>query len=592
MRAVRREIDTISAHLNATSIDVGPMPTDEMSELVRAMVRLTPELRDSVVNAAAGRPVHAIQLIGHLVEKSGLAAASNGYELAPDATLPATIEDLWMLRVDEALSSTDSPIAAKQAITLAALLGMRIERRVWVQICKRTGVGAAEQVLENFATSGLIERVPGGSRLRHDLLRFALENTARSGGEWAMYQWMCADIIEVVENPSAERELRRAHHLVDGGFYDEALGILVEDLSHTVIDTRISLSRDAAELAERALDELTGGNPKSDSRWGQVRAQRLIADRVFHDMKKEAAAPLLELLEWANEHDDQATLADAHQMRAERLIRLGEPLEAVAEIEAYGKAAERLGDPRRLARAYNMLALVWNEGHDHERALAYAERGVEILRGLGGSIRLGWSLLTLANIANQLSLFERAEELVSESAKLFREHGVLGGEASAQVVLAQICRKSGRLLQAKAAAERGIDIASQMGSTRYPMATIVLHAILVERGDHDAATDLFDQRIDEIDEGGHMHYAAFMRASALISFATRGDMDRFDQAFEASWAFWEGGSFDSELPGIFERAAEILAERGEVERAERVQQALDHYRRMVDENLAQWRRYG
>ncbi len=582
---VRTQLERLVLDDRVQEIVLEPLPPAATGELVDALVRLAPDLRDEVAEAAAGRPVHAVQLLGHLVESGSLLGGANGYRLRPNASVPANIERLWISRVQEAMSSTENPVAAVQAITLAAMLGMRIEHDSWVQICKRTGVGAAEEVLELFATSGLIERVQDAWRLRHDLLRRALIETSARSDESKIFHWMASDIIQLTEPESPERQLKIAQHLVDGEFYDEALDIIVSDLNHSEYDTKGGLLRTVTKLADRAMDGNGLDDPKRDPRWGQIQANRYVGDRVAVTSPPEESKFLFEeLLEWALERDDLETAADANQFLSETLTRVGRPKEALAAIQRCRDFAQQAGDTRREARAYNVTAMLLNEAHDHVGANENADRAVELLRSLGRSLRLGWAVLTSANINVQLQNFAKAEDLTREGLAIFRDEGSIGGQASAHVIFAQNYRFSGRLMQAEAAARRGLDLYVWAGLGTHYLSLLVLIAVHVERRNYDAAIELFEATYDDLRSKNMGHYIAHMKTSVMTAYAVRGDLQTFDRFLSDAWAFWEAGNFDSDLPRLLSLSASVLESIGEHDRARLVRERLARYDSMVHEN--------
>lgn len=575
----RLHMEKLTALEGTDTVVVEPMPDDEMRELVDSMVRLTPDLRDELSFRAAGRPVHAVQLLGHLVEQRALVEGPNGYKLRPGHLLPGNIQDLWLTRVRDVMASIDEPTAAIQAIILAALIGMRIEQNVWIQICKRTGVGAADKVLELFTTAGLVERQNDSWRLSHDLLRYALTRHAAESDEWKMYQWMCADIIRVTQSDSPSQLLRIAKHYYRGEYDDEVLKLCLGPLNHVAIDSRRDILREAARLAERSLARLTDGEPKTDPRWGPVRASILAEDPVFSagGDPAEQREKVRELLEWAEAHDAPGVAADAHRFQADAYLRRGEQAKGYDEIVKLEKAARQANDPVRLGRAYTMLASYLAESKNHAEALRYADLAIELFQKHDQPLRLAWARLSRSRVLTRRERFAEAQEEAIAADAIFTEQGTFPGVAYCQIMLSQAFRYGGRLARAEQAARRALDIHAWAGFGKHKVAVLALSAVLVERERHSEVIDLYDSWVNRFRDGELWHHLAHLSLSALVAFAGIGDADRFDLALQESWDYWSKGHHDTDVPRFFALASSIWEDRGDHTRARDLRERAARY---------------
>ncbi len=107
-----------------------------------------------------------------------------------------------------------------------------------------------------------------------------------------------------------------------------------------------------------------------------------------------------------------------HLGRAESCIgvtqlMLGQWEEARQTLLKGIELSEESGDLESLSRSLNNLGSAYADAGMFPRAVEYLERALETVRKVGDPTTIGWQLATLANTANMLGDWTRAEELLS-----------------------------------------------------------------------------------------------------------------------------------------------------------------------------------
>jgi DNA-binding NarL/FixJ family response regulator len=173
---------------------------------------------------------------------------------------------------------------------------------------------------------------------------------------------------------------------------------------------------ESGSLAEEALEMAVAvGNDRAE-----LRALKILTIIPFYDLDKTTELTARSMAV-ARKLNDSAEIVSA---------KIGEAINAewardfakarTLYHEAMGEA-RAIGDEVRESAAYGDLARLELIAGDYAAAADYARRASEMIRDLGDSIYLGWSLTMLAQAEARLGRIDQAEEALSEAVGLALE---------------------------------------------------------------------------------------------------------------------------------------------------------------------------
>lgn len=194
-------------------LEMGPLRTAALRELVEAMLPLEPGLTTTIVDAAQGRAAYATALLSDWGARDVLEAGALGYRVAADELdrLPDGVAAMWQRRVKSAVASIGD--AAAIVLRAAAVLGVRSDLAVVRQVSEQLGVSAVDPVIEALARVGLVEVHPGELRLAHEQLQEAIHAEA---GDLSSVSLVAASAIERTGTSPRTREVAARQFWVAG----------------------------------------------------------------------------------------------------------------------------------------------------------------------------------------------------------------------------------------------------------------------------------------------------------------------------------------------------------------------------------------
>src|SRR5262249_30769988 len=135
-RAEDAMLNGLVRRAETVTIDVGPLPVDRRSELVRELLGLDAALAARVEEKTAGNPLFAVQLVGDWVHRRWLVPGPDGFELVPDARveIPDDLHGVWAARVTRLLAARAPEEAV--ALEVAAMLGNEVDGEEWLAACE------------------------------------------------------------------------------------------------------------------------------------------------------------------------------------------------------------------------------------------------------------------------------------------------------------------------------------------------------------------------------------------------------------------------------------------------------------------------
>lgn len=524
--AVPLSVAQLEMNAGTERMTVGPVPEDDMPELVHALLGLESEVAAEVQARSEGNPLFAVQLVADWVQRGLLVPGALGFELRAGAQIgiPDSVHALWVQRLEEALP-TD---ADRRAVEIAALLGPTVEEDVWQKALEAAKIEADVSVLSRLADRGLLRR--DGSRSQtvwvfvHGMLRESLERGAAEAERLLALHVACAEGLD--RKRGRGYALRRARHYIAGGAPMKAL-------KHLVSAGHDALSADEHADAEARLREFT---------------QTASEVKLAPDDQRRASARRLSC---------RMALAVGDFERAGMLARA-----ALREGEEYGWkgivgralvdlawVANRKGDwavairRARTAEAHARKMLVECDQADAQRAAALEAGEIDEkeagfrARSTSGRRKEAKSLLVtcLRNVAQLLldrGSFDDIMGALDEAVALLGDRPFSSSAALVQLGRARCFRRFGRFDEAAAAlmaAEQHFD----RDDIRWGLAQVLTEQgrLAMSRGDVDGALDVLTDvvaRYEIITEDVNAPWAQVTYAQALLA---AGDVEAAEELF-------------------------------------------------------------
>ncbi len=366
--AEARLLAELAALPGVSTLDVAPLAEDEHRALIHERLGLDAGLVEAVLARAGGNPLFSVQLVGDWIARGLLTNGPGGFNVAADAAieLPDDLHALWQERLARLLAqhySAEDAAAARQALELAAALGLEIEAQAWARGLELEGLRPPAGLVELLLAQRLALTTRSGWAFVHGMLRESLERLAAAAGRKAMHHRTCAEILRALHGGHAQGHAEEvARHLIAAG----ELAAAMEPLLDATYQMQLSGQYDRAErvLGEHAAlaDRLELPHAEVRRLRGRMQAVWLTWMRGGEGSLALARARCREVEVAARQggHDD--VLGEAlrwHGLVGRFERRFEESLGALTQAAA---AFERAGDPggqarTALARSVTLRAL-------------------------------------------------------------------------------------------------------------------------------------------------------------------------------------------------------------------------------------------
>jgi class 3 adenylate cyclase/tetratricopeptide (TPR) repeat protein len=590
--------------LNATTILLAPLGTEECAELIDAHGGLDGELRERVLAAADGNPLYVEEMVA-LVREGG------------DVRVPSSVQALLQARLDQ-LGNAERAVMERGAVE-----GEVFHRGAVMEL---TRTGDVELHLVGLVRKELIHPTPTtlvgdhAFRFRHLLIRDAaydaLPKETRADLHEQFARWLAEHGRELIELDEVV-----GYHLEQAAGYKRELGRPDEELEraagHRLADAgaRAAIRSDghgATNLLRRAVALL----PESDPVRATALVNRIVMLMQAGDPDRDAAIAELE------------TSSDSRLREHGRLARLqqllmSEPASVMEEAERAANDAVVLfgesGDDLGLAQAYFLLSwtswmrsLALPTAAALERLADHASKaGVKVMADQAGFQHLGaltHGPFTLAEITPYLGrfravdtplgrinflLFEselaaragRFDEAIERSEAATEIHRQLGHKLGTAICMGQRAEhlsQAGRLEEGVDSYRDVIAMMEALGQTAFRSTMLIeLGDLLYRRGDADEAERLAIEG-EEIGAAEDIVNFAFGRGLRARIAADRGDYAEAERLAQEALGF----AYETDFPRVHATShgafAHVFSAAGRVDEA----------RAELERELELWERYG
>ena len=585
--------------LNATTLLLEPLTTDECVELIRIHGGAGDEVVDRIVAAADGNPLFVEEMVA-LVREDGAVG------------VPSTVQALLQARIDQ-LAADERAVIERGAVE-----GQVFHRGAVAELAQPAEV---DPQLVGLVRKELIHPAPAtlagdqAFRFRHLLIRDAaydaLPKATRAELHERFADWLVAHSDDLVELDEIA-----GYHLEQAARYCDEIARPRPDLAERAAERLAAAGRRAAARSDVAASLKLLGRAAVLLREGTPAWESVFLDRLTILLSTPGEELRLALAQLARSDDPRLRM---HARLAQLGLAVDSALDQAVEEGPAAVAEARalfgpLGDDRGLAAAAALEAtLAWLRSHAAATAAAVerftlhaARAGMVEFGGRLDIMKLGpfvWGPFTPDQMRARVATYPgdapqrrametmiaeregRYEDAMVESravAARYTELGLVGILAAPMGATASQLRKLGRLEESVKAFEEVIELHESLGQAGFLSTTLIeLGETRYDMGDLDEAERLAVQG-EQI--GGPDDVLNFSKGRALRAVIA-ADRGADEQALELARSAFEH-AFRTDFPAEHGRAHEAL---GYVHRrAGRTDEARSEY----EQALAIWERYG
>lgn len=535
-------VDTALAQLvsdaRVTAIRLSGLPSNEMADMVRAILPITDALMERIDRAAVGSPLHAETMLRHWIKVGALQAGPDGFDLDREglAALPPDLDGVWEARLVAAADPESMP-----AYELAAVLGDVVAQGIWRSACTRAAVRIKPKIFERMQDAGLIRAGDVWLEFAHSALRSALLRRADSGGR--LTRWHAIAAAALTGAHADPRII--AEHLRSAGQPAKAAQLLESAIRPTLDRLDFPLAHELLGELIRALRKQ--GATRSDPAWTRL--------RVLWAEHATGIADVRRGRDWALRALKVARNASSATTLAHCLLAAGD---AVRRIDGHKSGwvwfwealdlVDRIDDPALKAQIHTRAG--WCQaklGHfkeaEHEltEALQLCPR-----RSDKGLIRY-----YLGAVAFDRGQLGRAESYAMQSVADFRATGSRYGLTHPTNLLGDIYLELGDLDRAEAQHRESLRLVEATGGIDRHVAQANLGLVALARGELDAARTILLNSIGAATQTGHHTAAENIRSALVRCEALRQDwaavatgLGQLRQAYGTTFTAYAGSAAD------------------------------------------------
>ena len=557
----RDEFSRVLLDEATTQLEVGPLDPESHRLLVGELLGMEGDLVEQVARRTEGNPLFAEQLVGDWVDRGLLEVGRDGFRLRQGAkvTLPADLHQVWREKVERVLGIFHGDEA--QALEIAAVLGMRLERDLWHRVCKVCGVRPSPLLVGRLLDERLLRATEDGYVFSHAMFREALVLRSRDRRRVHRHHRACASVLAGL----GERSERLGRHLLLAGRIDEALDVLLDAAEAALTEGDAARSGRLLEYRERALRVVDP--PQSDPRladgWVLRSEQLYMAGR--YDESKECIARLIEAAErygWDGRRSHALHLQARHHLREGEVGRS----QAVLEL-ALGCATDdrqRAKCKRGLGQAHCI------QGRAH-RGRFMLRQALELLANEDDPVGVAQCNLQLARAWLQDGDFDTAAEHARIALENYEASGARWFVGDCYNILGEIARLTGDLEEAERLYRRSLEEVTAVGKPTTAIARANIGFVQLERERYVEAKKTFVGILGEIRRGLSPLLGSHLHVALTVCAAMERDWAAWDRHYrEARDVIGRTSYVDIDNARMAELSGELTLGAGKLERASRI----------------------
>ncbi len=509
-------------HDRIEPIRLGPLSPPDQTRQIGSLIDLDPALAGRLQQSTAGSPLLAEETIRLWLSSNALVPGPAGAVLkAPGAVpMPQSLGSVWLSRVDIALGGAET--RAGEAFELAAVMGVEVERRIWVEACAVAGLALPQIGLTRMHADRLIRTTEDGRWcFVHGALAEALVARARRQGRWRAWNRYAAMVL--IREAKADPE-QLARHQIAARRDAQAAETLLRAFDGALLRADPSAARRALVMRARVLRTLEV--PPEAAPWVLTRVLRARMARRFGQMEVARR--------WSRRAEPQARALGDPALHAEALSELGTALRLTAS-DAEGwpllaeavQRAEQAGDRELLGRVRFKAAACLNLLGRRAEARRLLRAGLDAAEDVGDLRTEGDCLVGLADIARRQGALDEARDFIDEAYRRYKLAGHRLGRAMVASVLGDLSRYAGDLDAAEQFYTESRALYAAVDAVDLPIAETNLALVCFARGRVAEARRRLEAA-RRMAWAGH-ELRVLIHALLLPVVATLGD-----------WAAWDG----------------------------------------------------
>jgi tetratricopeptide (TPR) repeat protein len=568
---LKQQFSALLRYPRASRMQLSALAPQERRSLVQALLVLEEDLARQVEERTAGNPQFTIQLVGDWVERGLLEVGKEGFTLCAgaNATIPDHIHQLWRDRVQRFLAHHDGH--AQLALELAASLGQSVDTEEWRRAAQALRLKIPAGLAQDLASARLATLRPHGWSFAHNMLRESLERSARERALWVDLNRACASMLESRHRGAPQVAARLGHHLLQAGEQSRALPALLQGATWSTSRSEYARAMHLISLTRDVLREIQ--QPARDIIWGRLLLQELLC-LTEQGLSQEADALAQRAEKLAREQHWHRLLPELHRLHAHALRKRGDLRGAAHLFLKAHDGFEATGQREALAACLRGLGFVFCQMGELDRAQRLCESAVNAYREDQDLLGVAESHQALAVICRKRDRLPQAERHARDALKLHTRGGYVLGQASSHNTLAEIARCRGQLAQAEHGYRQAITLYERVGSRDTAVPRLNLAMTLLLRGHYRQAAAELQAVQNELQEQDRQGLEAVATWATLPCLAWTGDIERWDQTFAATHRkLQEMGMVDPDLAWLARLSGEVLAQRGQHQRAQLCQSA-------------------
>ena len=472
---------------------------------------------------------------------------------------------VWQSRIDRLLEPFGEQEA--QALELAAVLGMNVDRQEWTAVCMRRGLRPDHRILDRLLVQRLanIDKDGMGWTFAHPMLRSSLLRRAEDHGRLVDHNRSCAAMLELRLAGHPEATRRVARHLLAAGDDRDAIPILLQAANAEARRGDWERSEALLEAREAALDRTGVPEDDPDRALGWVTQQRML--RLLG--RVEEAADLLEdWLALAIEHDWHHAHAQLLLDAAQLAHHAGRVASAKAHLDEATVLADDLGDRALLAIACKEFGRVHIERGELEDATPILERAVENAVATRQEAIEAQAWMLLGRVAKQQGRLDQAMDRFTDAQVVFERTGDRWGVASCTNERGEIARLKGDLETAEALYRDALARMNELGVDNAQIMRVNLAIVMLEQGRARAMRPLVERAMRAFEASGQRAMIGIAHLLLMACAAAEQDVVGWDVHLQRGRQLIRDTHFvEQDIALIAQSAASLAEHTGWVDRA-------------------------
>ena len=568
-------------------LGVPPLAPAVTERLLGGLLPLEVSTASRLARRADGSPLHAVQLVRHLVERELLKRRDDRWTLVdtqgPGDLLPASLEQVLDERLEGALDHSDHREGARRVLEAAAVLGSCFEIGLIERVLAASGAALepelVDDVLDHLVARGVLDEPEGSpdrlgwsrrmlrelmlsrmgrSRSRRRLCRAAADELLSSRSEGDRIARPVVDLLLVAGDRTGA-----AGHAVDAGI--EAME--GSDFAEAIRFFELGRSSELLPVRRRALwqlgrvEDYLGHTDRAEACYRAVLASepdRVDQGRAWFGIgrcryNRGEHRPALEALEkaralFAPPEDSESALGYSRVLRTLAAVAGELPGVPIPEPEVERLLPLAEGHWQRFHHLTTAGYLAWRRG-ELAAAVGWFERARGEAVGFGEHPDRINLLADLGRACRAAGDHEAAERHLEEGLRLARRSGQHLTQADLHNERGELARGRGDLTAAAADYRQAVGLWRLLGSRHELLGSLNLALVAVADGRPEEALAALD-RLDE-SLAAQPYRAALLLTRAL---ALAG-LERHDQA---AAPMEQGAAIQLSLPPPHDEAVDVL----------------------------------